>query len=138
MTIVIEITPELEHQLQQAAAQAGLTPDAYIVQALRERLTPARPSPAQMQRLSAAESRLLMRINQSLAGIAWPRYHGLIAKRHAETLTPDEQQELIILTDQIEAANVQRIEALAELARLRQTSLNALIRDLGLKPVAHA
>ena len=138
MTITIEMTPELEHQLQQAAAQAGLTPGAYIVQTLRERLTPLQPSHTQTQRLSAAEARLLMEINQSLAGIAWPRYHALIAKRQAETLTPDEQQELITLSDQIEAANMQRVEALAELARLRNTTLNALIQDLGLKPVAHA
>jgi hypothetical protein len=138
MTITIEMTPELEYQLQQAAAQAGLTPDAYIVQALRERLTPPRPSSAQMQRLTAAEARLLMRINQSLAGIAWPRYHALIAKRQAETLTSDEQQEFITLSDQIEAANVQRIEALSELARLRDTTVNTLIQNLGLKPVAHA
>ena len=57
MTITIEMTPELEHQLQQAAAQAGLTPDAYIVQTLRERLTPPQPSRDQTQRLSAAEAR---------------------------------------------------------------------------------
>src|SRR5256885_2256807 len=66
------------------------------------------------------------------------RRSALIAKRQAETLTPDEQQELITLSDQIEAANVQRVEALAELARLRNTTLSALILDLGLKPVAHA
>lgn len=138
MTITIEMTPELEHRLQEAAAQVGLTPDAYIVQTLRERLTPTRPSRAHKPRLTAAEARLLVHINQSLARIAWPRYHTLVAKRQAETLTPEEQQELIALSDQIEAANVQRIEDLAELARLRNTTLNALIEDLGLKPVAHA
>lgn len=137
MTITIDMTPELERQLQQAAAQAGLTPDAYIVQTLRERLAQPHQPRTSSQRLTAAEARLLTQINQSLAGVAWPRYHTLLAKRQAETLAPDEQQELITLTDQIEAANVQRVEYIAELARLRNTTLETVIHDLGLKPVPH-
>ena len=39
MIITIEIAPDLEQQLRQEAARAGLTPDAYIMQAVQERLT---------------------------------------------------------------------------------------------------
>jgi len=138
MTITLEIAPELEQQLQQAAEQAGLAPDAYIVETLREHLMLPGDSLAQhrpgIQHLSSTESDLLLKINHSLAEIGWARYHTLVAKRHAETLTPNEQQELIGLSDQIETANVQRMTYLTELARLRKISLVALIQQLGLKP----
>jgi len=138
MTITIEMPPELESQLRRAAAQAGLAPDVYIVQTLHERLTSHQSAPADNQRISDTEAQLLMHINQSLAGIPWSRYHELVAKRQAETLTSDEQHELIALSDAIESANVQRIEYIAELARLRNTNVAAVIQAFGLKPVTHA
>lgn len=138
MTITLEIAPELEQQLQQAAEQAGLAPDVYIVETLRERLMlpggsleQHRPS---AQHLSSREADLLLKINHSLAGLEWTRYRTLIAKRHADTLTSKEQQELIGLSDQIESANVQRMAYLIELAHLREMPVVALIQQLGLKP----
>jgi hypothetical protein len=80
---------------------------------------------------------MLLQINQSLSGITWARYHELVAKRKAETLTKNEQQDLIDLTDQIEIANAQRISYLIELAQLRKTPLNTLMHELGLKPTDH-
>ena len=138
MTILIDMPPELESQLRRAAALAGLAPDAYIVQTLHEQLTPQQSSPANGERLTHTEAQLLIDINQSLADIPWPRYHLLVAKRQAETLTSEEQQELIALSDAIENANVQRMKYVAELARLRNTTVAALIEALGLKPVPHA
>ncbi|HZG68458.1 MAG TPA: hypothetical protein VEZ12_17070 [Herpetosiphonaceae bacterium] len=134
MTITLELAPELERQLQQAAAQAGLSPDVYIVETLRGHLLPAPRQQVDVQRLSSAESELLLAINHSLDGIAWARYHALVAKRQAETLTAEEQHELIELSDRIEAANAQRMSQLVELSRLRAIPLTALIQELGLKP----
>ena len=138
MTILIEMPPELESQLRHAAAQEGLAPEAYIVQALHERLMPQQSSLAVRQRLTRTEAQLLLHINQSMADISWPRYHQLVARRQAETLTVDEQHELIALSDAIETANVQRIEYVAELARLRNTTVPAVMQALGLKPVTYA
>jgi hypothetical protein len=135
MTITIELAPDLERQIQQAATQAGLAPDAYILEAIRARLEQNQTTPASAPHLSETEADLLLKINHSLSSITWSHYHDLIAKRQAETLTPEEQQELIALTGRIEAANVQRISYLAELARLRNTTLDALMADLGLKPM---
>lgn len=59
-------------------------------------------------------------------------YHHLIARRRDETLTEHEQQELIAISDQIEAANVRRIEHLAALARLRGTTVRELMEELGI------
>jgi hypothetical protein len=56
----------------------------------------------------------------------------LVAKRQAETLTLDQRQELIALSDAIVAVNVQRIEYVVESARLRNTTVAAVMQALGL------
>lgn len=137
MTLTIELEPEIENDLRHAAADAGLSPVALAAKLLRQGLKDVSAPGAAGKHLSRVEANLLQRINSSLSQIEWQQYHALIAKRRAETLTTREQQELIALSDQIEDANVRRIEAVAELARLRQTSVRALMNELGLKPVAH-
>ena len=138
MTITIEMAPELEEQLQHAAAEAGLAPDVYVVETLRAHLEqPSDPKPrrhSQAQRLAPLEANLLIKINHSLDGIAWTRYHTLQAKRRAESLTDGEQQELVALSDQIKMTNAQRMTYLMELARLRNVPLASLMQKLGLKP----
>jgi hypothetical protein len=62
------------------------------------------------------------------------RYDDLIAKRQAETLTPDEHAELLRLSDQTERVHAERIAALAALAQIRQTTLPDLMRDVGIAP----
>jgi hypothetical protein len=80
---------------------------------------------------------LLSKINLGLSSTEWERYHTLVAQRQAETLTPDEQTELIALSDRLEEANAQRIGYLAELARVRHTTLDAVMSELGLTPDSH-
>lgn len=138
MTITIEIVPELERQIRQEAARVGLALDAYIVEAVQARLMQPRHRHRRAPRLSPEEAQLLAKINLGLSPTEWERYHELVARRKAETLTPDEQTELIALSDRLEEANAQRIECLAALARVRNTTLDALIRDLGLTPTSHA
>jgi hypothetical protein len=84
--------------------------------------------------LNFLEAELLQRINQSLPSEAWRRYETLVARRQAETLMPEEQTELIALSDQLEAFNVHRLEALTELAQLRGLAVPALMTQLGLTP----
>jgi hypothetical protein len=88
--------------------------------------------------LSPAEADLLQKINQGLPPEVWERYHQLVAKRRAETLTPSEHTELIRLSDQIELANARRLEHLVELARLRQISLDTLMDQLVIKAPGYA
>lgn len=135
MTITIELAPELERKVRQAAAQAGLAPDAYILDAIRAHLHQIEVEPSDVNHLSEVESDLLQKFNQSLSTIAWARYHDLVAKRRAENLTPEEQEELIALTDHIEVANAQRMAYLVELARLRNTTLDALMVELGVQSI---
>jgi integrase len=84
--------------------------------------------------LPQAEANLLLKLNQS---IPTPEMQGrceiLMEKRQAETLTPDEYEELLQLTEHFEALNAQRLEALVALARLRAVSLPMLMQDLGIQ-----
>jgi hypothetical protein len=87
--------------------------------------------------LSEREAKLLMAINQGLPDDVQRRMNKLIKKRRAETITEDELQELIRLTDQAEHLNVERLKHLIELSRIRNVPLDDLIRQLGLEPVSH-
>jgi uncharacterized protein (DUF1778 family) len=129
MTITIELNPELERQLKQAAAQAGLSLNDYVLQSITQRLPRKRIKVRRAPQLSPRESELLQAINRSLSQVQWERYHDLVAQRQAETLTPEEQVELIAISDRIEEANAARIEYVAELARLRSTTLPALMKE---------
>ena len=136
MTISIDLAPELENEIKQAASKEGVSPDAFIVESVVQRLHPVRHRQGKSPKLSKAESDLLQKINQSLSQVEWAKYRELIAKREAEIISPQELLELISISDQLEELNVKRIEHLAELAKIRAISLPALMKELGLKPVA--
>ena len=61
----------------------------------------------------------------------WDRYLILLAKRDAEQLDAQEHAELVALSDKIEEANARRMQSVAELARLRKTTIPALMETLG-------
>ena len=81
----------------------------------------------------AAEAELLRQINTGWDAERWQRYHALVAQRRAGRLTAEEYRELIALTDERERAHAQRLEHLIALAKLRQTTLDAVMEELGLQ-----
>lgn len=84
------------------------------------------------------EAGLLQKIDQGLSPEVQQRYDELTAKRRAETLTPEEHQELLALIDRIEQAGAKRVQALTELAQLRNVSVTTLMAQLGIRPPAYA
>ncbi|MEJ7616436.1 MAG: hypothetical protein WKF30_05575 [Pyrinomonadaceae bacterium] len=78
--------------------------------------------------LSAAESALLIRINQGLPSELRERIATLRAKREMESITDAEYEELTRLTDRAEEAHADRVAALVELAKSRGVGLPVLIR----------
>lgn len=84
--------------------------------------------------LSHEESALLLKINQGVPAETQRRYDVLIAKRRANTLTPEEYEELLRLTDEIEQFDATRMTYMVELARLRNMPLPALMNELGIAP----
>lgn len=82
--------------------------------------------------LTAEESAIFSRINQALPPEKKERLRELAAKREDGALTEKEWEELIGLTDRLEEMQAERLGALAELARLRGTTLSGVMDQLGI------
>jgi len=87
--------------------------------------------------LSKTETDLLMKINQGPPPEVRQRFRELNRKRKAETISPEEHQELLLLIEQIEQSDVERVKYLIELANLRGLSLTALMKELDIRPPAY-
>ena len=129
MTLTLELKPELEAQLQEAAGNSGLDAVGFVQKLLEENLFRSR---AGNSLLSHQEAKLLQQINRGVAPETWQEYHDLVAKRRAETLTPEEQSRLVVLSDQVEIANAERIGYLIELSRLQNKTLPDVMAQLGI------
>jgi len=68
--------------------------------------------------LSDAESELLLKINQPVPADMQRRYDELLARRDERTLTPEEHQELLPLTDQVEMLEAKIVGHRIERAKL--------------------
>ena len=136
MKITLELPTELETQIRQKAKQANLDISTFVMSVLRNYMeqNQAHEDP---YRLSKIESDLLQKINIGFSQEEWERYHELVEKKHDVTITPDELAELIEFSDKLEEVNVRRISYLSELARYRQTTVRAIMQELGIKPVKH-
>jgi hypothetical protein len=88
--------------------------------------------------LSSRETELLLKINQAIPEAANARYQELQSKRQAEQLTADERRELSRLINQREKLQAQRLEALAELARLRNMALRDVMKQLEIRSPGYA
>lgn len=87
--------------------------------------------------IPAQEALLLEQINQGIPADLRQQYQSLRTQREAETLTDFDHYLLIQLSKQIEAFGVRRLEALAQLAQLRQVSLLDLMQTLGIPSVTY-
>jgi uncharacterized phage-associated protein len=87
--------------------------------------------------LPEVESQLIQQINQGIPSDLDSQYRSLQQKRDTTTLTETEHQTLTQLSEQVEQIGAQRLEALANLAQLRQTPLLDLMETLGIQPVTY-
>lgn len=122
MNITLEVSAELEGQLQQAARVQGTDVTTYLLESARLRLRP--------DILPEAEASLLQIISTPLASQPRVERDVLLAKQAQRELTEEEQGSLTDLIDAVEMANAARWQALASLARLRGLSLAKIARDL--------
>lgn len=132
MTLTIDLKPEVEAALREEAAKAGLDAGHFIQRTLEERLNRPINGHPDVSPLSGAESKLLRKVNEWLPTETWCEYQELREKFHAETLTDAEHRRLTEIYGQIEIINARRIGFIAELARLRQVSLEEMMRQLGI------
>lgn len=125
-SITIELPVEMVQQLELRAKQQGLDPrqlaSDMIVQLLGKPLAETETS----------EVDLLQRVNLGFGDDWWARYRLLIGLRQAETLSEDEQLELIEMSDALELANVDRVKALIAIAHLRGCDVTEVMNSLGI------
>jgi hypothetical protein len=115
-----------QQDLLQAASQLNL-------QELRE--FAAQVAAIYQERQSGAattEASLLAIVHRSLPPQTQQRWDELLEKRDAESLTTSEYEELLQLTKEVEDLNVQRIEAISQLAQARGVDLRTMMRQLNL------
>lgn len=130
----IELSPEIEAELVAAANAAGMDPAAFLREAVHDKIR--RNAFALSSALSErTEGELLEGINEGFPETFWVRYRDLISHRESETLTVEEQRELISLSDRVEQRTAERLDLLAELSRRRNISVRQLIAELGIHPV---
>ena len=128
MSITINIKSDLEKRLRQRAAAEGFHLDDYIVKMLESQVQSDANSMEEQR-----EIELLQKINMGLSVELWERYLVLKGKREQEILLPEEQKELIAISDRIEEANALRMPYLIELAQLRHIQLPDLLQQLDLQ-----
>lgn len=122
MNITLDVSPELEGQLQQAAQTQGTDVTTYLLDSARLCLRP--------DVLPQAEASLLQMINAPLAPDARTERDALLKEQGQRQLTEEERARLLGLIDAVEIANVERWQAIAALAGLRGQSLVEIARDL--------
>lgn len=90
--------------------------------------------PKSVKKQAETEASLLARtqLNSRLPDAAQRRFNRLRRKLQEETIGESELTELQGLWGRVEAMNVERLEALIELARLRKTDVKTLMDELGL------
>jgi hypothetical protein len=78
------------------------------------------------------EAPLLDVVHRSLPQPTQQRWDELLAKRDDASLSESEYEELLQLTDEVEALNVQRMTAVSQLAQARGVDLRTMMRQLNL------
>ncbi len=137
MTLTIELQPDTERHLRKAARSSGMDTQEFVQLFLEVQF----PTETKETHLNGRERELLQQLELDLPEAKWRRYRKLSKKLLAEQrsaagekfLAAGEYEELLELTQQVEAANVKRIERLSELAKLRKTSVPELMKQLGIK-----
>lgn len=81
------------------------------------------------------EARLIAKLDEfQLAPEKEKLYRRLLRKFRAERITPEENQVLIDLTTALERLGVERLKCIAEIAKIRHSSLDEVFKDLNIKP----
>ena len=78
---------------------------------------------------------MIKKVNETtLSDDEQKRFDELVGKRRDEIISGEELDELIALTEKSESLNVKRLEYLAEIAQIRDTSLRGVMKALEVFP----
>lgn len=103
--------------------------EQYITQVLISGLSgSSRPDADEL-----SEDELLQRVQLSVQAWELEEYYRLAELRKAELISNDEYEKLLALTNRIEMAHAERMKYVVALAKLRGTSLEQTMLNLGLQ-----
>src|SRR5215510_10897152 len=129
-TAVIQVEPDLAEAFNAAPKQQ----QERVKSGMRSLLRPVPTNRKKASRLSKRETALFLKINRNLSEDKQKRYDELTEKRLDGRLTKKEYSELGELIKEIEQIWVERLQAVIELARLRKTSPEKMMKRLELDP----
>ena len=133
MTLEVELSPEQESWLRQTAARAGIDQRAALLTVIERQRAVEDP----LAGLSNDEEQLSRDIKRQLPAELCERHRQLAQNCQAETLTPEENRELIELIDIIEADHAARLARVLKLAQLRGASFDQVMQQFGLLREIH-
>jgi Arc/MetJ-type ribon-helix-helix transcriptional regulator len=131
-----QATITVDARLAEAYNQAPAAQRKEILQTIKHMLLGATKTKA--PRLSKKETELFLIINHGLPADQQKRIDELTEKMEFESITDAEHAELLRLIEAMEMAQVKRLKAVAELAKVRNVSLSEMMRQLGLEPGRYA
>lgn len=131
-----QATITIDARLAEAYNQAPAAQRKEVLQTIKQMLLGTTKTKA--PRLSKKETELFLIINQGLPADQQKRIDELTEKMEFESITDAEHAELLRLTNAMEMAQVKRLKAVAELAKVRNVSLSEMMRQLGLEPGRYA
>jgi hypothetical protein len=88
--------------------------------------------------LGTDEAELLQSLNEAFPQAQWERMKLLDEKLEFGKLGKKEEAELLQLSEAYEAASLSRLQILSKLASLRNTTIEAVADELGIKPNYYA
>ena len=130
MPLLIDLPPEIEARVHEAAEAEGIDAATYV----RKAMAASHPFPAAPA--SMTEKELVEEISRGFSEAFWERFRYLVRRREAGTMTVAEQQEAISLSDRTEARAVERLQCLIELSKRCGKSVQELMTEMGIRPVS--
>ena len=130
--VTSQIEIDLDEVLQGLARLGTKELEQFVEKAIA--LQAQRRSPS----LPKDETELLQQINRGLPADIRQHYDALNAKLHNETITPQEQEELLTLIDRLELADAERMQRLVALAQIQSVSVDSLMEQLGIRRTTYA
>lgn len=131
-------TTIFDAKLAAAYHAAPKTRQKKAVSAFRKALQESKPDRSEAPRLSKEETELFLRINQTLSEKQAKRLDELNEKIEESVLTDAEQAELLRLAKRVEKMWVDRLQAVVDLAELRNVSPEEMMRTLEFTLPAYA
>lgn len=121
----------MAQHLREEAALVGESIDSQMIKILYSKNI-------DIQSFEKIEDQLIYKILFWIPNHQYKRYHELVNKRVAESVSDTEYQELLALTDLVEMAHVVRLRHIFELAKYRNVEPVVLMKELGIQHPAYA